>query len=266
MSGAPPAPPPDGAVHLRREGVVATVVFDRPQARNAMTWPMYAALVRICRELQQATDVRVVCLRGAGGQAFVAGTDIAQFLAFSDGADGVAYERRIEACVGLLESLPMPTVAVLEGWAIGGGLALATACDFRIATPGTRLGVPIARTLGNCLSVANVARLVAALGRPRAERLLLLAELLTAEEALAAGFVLEVAAPEAIDAAAGALCQRLAALAPVTQKVSKQALNRLLRQSLPQDEDLVRACYGSDDFREGVRAFVEKRPPAWRGR
>jgi enoyl-CoA hydratase/carnithine racemase len=255
-----------GQVRLDVEGAIASVTFDRPEARNAMTWAMYESLVRICEQLRDDASIRVVRFRGAGGQAFVAGTDIAQFQSFSSGEDGVAYERRIDACIGLLESLPMATVAVLEGWAIGGGLAIATACDFRIATPGTRLGVPIARTLGNCLSISNVARLVAALGRPRTERLLLLADLLTAEEALAAGYVLEVAAPEGIDAASERLCQRLAALAPVTQRVSKAALNRLLHAQLPDVDDLIRACYGSEDFREGVAAFVAKRSPAWRGR
>jgi enoyl-CoA hydratase len=254
-----------GRVHLAIEGPVAAVTFDRPQARNAMTWAMYEALVGVCDELQARGDVRVVRFRGAGGQAFVAGTDIAQFQDFRGGEDGVAYERRIEAVLQRLEALPMPTVAVLEGWAIGGGLAIATCCDFRLATTGTRLGVPIARTLGNCLSIGNVARLVAALGRPRAERVLLLADLLGADEALAAGYLLEVVPPEDIDAAADRLCGRLAALAPVTQRVSKQMLDRLLHAALPAAEDLVRACYGSADFREGVAAFVGKRPPQWRG-
>jgi len=256
----------EGAVHLRIDGGIASVTFDRPEARNAMTWAMYEALTRICEQVGGDPSVRVVRFRGAGGQAFVAGTDIAQFQDFQSGDDGVAYEKRIDACVGLLESLPMPTVAVLEGWAIGGGLAIATACDFRLATPGTKLGVPIARTLGNCLSAANIARLVAALGRPRTERVLLLADLLTAEEALAAGYLLEIAAPDAIDAASDKLCRKLASLAPVTQRASKQALNRLLHANLPDVEDLIRACYGSADFREGVQAFVGKRPPAWSGR
>jgi enoyl-CoA hydratase len=256
----------DGQVHLRIDGAIASVTFDRPEARNAMTWTMYEQLVQHCEQLRADASVRVVRFRGAGGQAFVAGTDIAQFQSFTDGEAGVQYERRIDACMAQLEALPMPTVAVLEGWAIGGGLAIATACDFRIATPGTRLGVPIARTLGNCLSMANVARLVAAVGRPRAERLLLLAELLDADEALAAGYLLQVVAAGELDAASDALCQRLASLAPVTQKVSKQALNRLLHAQLPDAEDLVRACYGSADFHEGVAAFVCKRPPAWQGR
>jgi enoyl-CoA hydratase/carnithine racemase len=165
-----------------------------------------------------------------------------------------------------LETLPMPTVAVIEGWAVGGGLAIATACDIRIATPSARLGVPIARTLGNCLSVANLARLVAAFGRPRVQRMLIGAEILKADEALSCGYLAELVAADAIDAAAAALCQRLASMAPVTQAVTKEGLRRLLLQHLPDAEDLISRSYGSDDFHEGVNAFSEKRSPVWRGR
>ncbi len=255
-----------GAVRLTVRGGIATLVFDRPQVRNAMSWAMYEQLEDACRQLAGDPSVRVACLRGAGPEAFVAGTDIAQFQAFTGGGEGVAYERRIDACIGLLESLPMPTVAMVHGWCVGGGLAIATACDFRIASPQARFGVPIARTLGNCLSIGNVARLVAAFGRPRVERLLLLAEIIDADEALACGYLLEQVPAEALEAAADRLCQRLAALAPVTQRVSKQALNRLQSQALPDGEDLIRQAYGSEDFRAGVQAFLAKQPPAWQGR
>lgn len=256
----------DGSVRLSIDAGIARVVFDRPAARNAMTWSMYEQLGSICERLGREPGARVVCLRGAGGAAFVAGTDIEQFKSFGDGRAGVEYEQRIDAAMALLEALPMPTVAVIEGWAVGGGLAIATACDIRIATPSARLGVPIAKTLGNCLSMANLARLIAAFGRPRVQRMLIGAEILTAEEALACGYLAQVVAADAIDAAAGALCQRLASLAPVTQAVTKEALRRLLLQDLPDGQDLILRCYGSDDFREGVRAFSDKRAPAWRGR
>ena len=255
----------EGTVHLAVQDGVASVTFDRPQARNAMTWAMYEQLGQICRQLQADTSVRVATFRGAGGVAFVAGTDIEQFKAFRSGDDGVAYEQQIDQCIGQLESLRMPTVAVIEGWAIGGGLAIATACDFRIATPASRFGVPIARTLGNCLSAANLARLAAVFGVPRVKRQLMLAEVLAAEEALDCGFLLQIIEIDKVEAALFALCEQLGALAPATQSVTKEGLRRLASQNLPEDEHLIRQCYGSDDFREGVVAFVGKRRPVWRG-
>jgi len=255
-----------GTVHLSIEDGVASVTFDRPQARNAMTWAMYERLGQIFGQLQADASVRLVTFRGAGGDAFVAGTDIEQFRAFQSGDDGVAYERQIDQCIQRLEALPMPTVAVIEGWAIGGGLAIATACDFRIATPVSRFGVPIAKTLGNCLSVANLARLGAVFGMPRVKRMLMLAEILDADEALACGFLLQISEAGGIDAALTQLCERLTSLAPVTQSVSKEGLRRLVAHALPADEDLIRRSYGSNDFREGVDAFMAKRLPLWQGK
>jgi enoyl-CoA hydratase len=257
----------EGSVDLSIQDGVAALVINRPQARNAMTWAMYEQLRAICERLANEPGVRVATMRGAGGEAFVAGTDIEQFKAFREGAaggeDGVAYERRIDQGIALIEQLPMPTVAIVEGWCVGGGLAMATACDFRIATPKARFGVPIAKTLGNCLSIPNLARLQAVFGAPRVKRMLLLAELLGSEEALACGFVLQVCAPEEIEVAAQALCARLAALAPVTQRVVKEGLRRIVAHELPEGDDLVQAAYGSRDFREGVEAFVGKRSPVW---
>lgn len=255
----------EGAVHLTIEGGIASVLFDRPQARNAMTWAMYEQLGHICTQLQTDPGIRVVIFRGAGGEAFVAGTDIAQFQSFSNGDDGVAYERRIDHCIEQIERLPMPTLAVVEGWAVGGGLAIATACDFRIATPDARFGVPIAKTLGNCLSINNLARLTTVFGSPRVKRMLLLAELLGAEEALACGFLLQVCEPAEITGTTTKLSERLASLAPVTQSVVKEGMRRLATHALPESEDLIRRCYASRDFREGVEAFVAKRTPVWQG-
>jgi enoyl-CoA hydratase/carnithine racemase len=256
----------EGEVRLQREGPVARVTFDRPAARNAMTWKMYQQLGEICAALRAASDVRVAVLRGSGGKAFIAGTDISQFQAFKSADDGIAYERRMEGFLDGLETLPIPTLAVVEGFAVGGGLAIASVCDFRIATPGSKFGVPIARTLGNCMSMKNCARLVGALGPAVAKRMLLLGDMVTAEEAHALGFVLDVAAPDAIDARVAALTERLARNAPITMRVSKEAIRRAHKALAIEGEDLVRETYGSDDFREGVAAFVGKREPKWTGR
>ena len=255
-----------GRVRLDIQGGVATLTFDRPEARNAMTWTMYEQLGAHCERLAADPAIRVALLRGAGGEAFVAGTDIHQFLDFAGGADGVAYEERIDAGIARIERLPFPTIAVVEGWAVGGGLAIATACDFRVAAPGAKFGVPIARTLGNMLSPLNMARLRQAWGHQNVRRMLLLAEILDADEALACGFLHRIAAAGELDAAARELTDRLRKLAPVTQSASKEALRRLTIAGVPQMDDLISACYGSEDFREGVRAFTERRAPVWRGR
>jgi enoyl-CoA hydratase len=256
----------EGEVRYSRAAEVATVIFDRPAARNAMTWRMYEQLGEICARLRGEQGLRVVVFRGAGGKAFIAGTDIAQFRVFTSGEDGIAYERKMEGYLTAVETLPMPTLAVIEGFAIGGGLAIAACCDLRIATPSARFGVPIARTLGNCLSVENYARLVAALGAPCAKRMLLLAENLSAAEALAGGFLSEIVAPESLDVRIAEIAQRLAQHAPITMRVSKEAIRRIVQAGLPDGDDLIRACYASDDFRNGVRAFVEKRPARWTGK
>lgn len=258
----------EGQVHFSIEGSVATLRFDRPESRNAMTWAMYEQLAAHCRALAAGAHagVRVVVLRGEAGGPFVVGTDIGQFQAFTDGEDGMAYEARIDEGVALVEELPMPTVAVVEGWAVGGGLAIATACDFRLATPAARFGIPIARTLGNTLSALNLARLRATWGLQAVRRMLLLAEFVDAEAALACGFLEKLCVPDRLEQDLAALCGRLAALAPVTQRVIKESLRRQTVANVVEVDDLVRHCYGSEDFREGVAAFVARRPPRWQGR
>jgi enoyl-CoA hydratase len=255
----------EGRVLYSKADGVAMVVFDRPEARNAMTWAMYDGLASACEKIAGDADVRVAVFRGAGG-AFVAGTDIQQFTAFKDAEDGIAYERRIDAAIDAIERVEKPIVAVVEGFCVGGGLAIATACDLRIASPSARFGVPIARTLGNCLSVGNVARLVAQFGVGRTKRMLMLAEMITAEEALACGFVDVLAASGDVDTKLGEMCKKLLGHAPITMRNAKEAIRRIRVQNLPDGSDLIRAAYGSADFREGVEAFLAKRSPNWQGR
>ena len=259
------SPPLDGTTDLVIDGAVARVTFNRPAARNAMTWAMYEQLAQACDRIEASEAVRVVVFRGAGGKAFVAGTDIAQFLEFESGDDGVDYERSIGRFVGRVVGLNLPTIAVVEGWAVGGGMALANACDFRIATPQTRFGVPIARTLGNCLSSASLAGLTATLGPALVRRIVLLGELIEAPELQSLGYVLKTAPAAELDVVVDQVTETLASHAPITMSVTKQLMRRLAAGDTS-DTDLIRHCYGSADFREGVAAFTQKRPPQWGGR
>ncbi|MET0427086.1 MAG: enoyl-CoA hydratase/isomerase family protein [Microvirga sp.] len=254
-----------GHVRLARDGAAAHVTFDRPAARNAMTWAMYEELAAICESIGADPAIRVATFRGAG-ETFVAGTDIAQFAGFRSGEDGVAYERRMEEILGRIDGLPCPTLAIVDGWCVGGGLAIAACCDLRVASDAASFGVPIARTLGNCLSIGNYARLVSELGIGRVKRMILGGTLITAGEAREAGFLSEVVAREDLDATAAEWVRRLARNAPVTQRVTKEAIRRVIASGALSGEDLVRECYGSEDFRRGVRAFLDKERPEWIGR
>lgn len=257
--------PEDGQVTLSLEGKVANILFERPQARNAMSPPMYDDLLEHCQSLKAEDGIRVAVLRGAGGRSFVAGSDIAQFTHFSTSEDGVDYENKMEAYLEALSSLPFPTVAVIEGFAVGGGLNIAACCDIRIATRGSRLGAPIGRTIGNCLSFHNYMRLVAGFGEGRARRMMLLGELLDAEEAAAAGFLGKVCDEAELDEAIQDLCSRILKNAPLSLRASKVAINEVISGGGGDFESMIRLCYGSDDFKEGVNAFLAKRHPVWLG-
>ncbi|MCZ2821788.1 enoyl-CoA hydratase/isomerase family protein [Modestobacter sp. VKM Ac-2977] len=258
-------------LEVTQDGAVLTVLFNRPEARNAMTFAMYEGLEEACARADAEESVRVLVLRGAGGRAFVAGTDIAQFLAFGEGDftsgdDGIAYEARIERVVNRLEDVTVPTVAAVEGACVGGGLALAAACDLRVATASSRFGVPIARTLGNCLSMNSYSLLVHHLGPGRTLDMLLRAKLLSAADAAAAGFVGEVVPDGELDPALTSLVETLLGHAPLSMKAAGQAVARLRRATLPDGDDLVREVFGSADFRAGVRAFVDRGQVSWTGR
>jgi enoyl-CoA hydratase/carnithine racemase len=245
------------------EGSIATLTFDRPHARNALTWDMYDALAEMCDRVDAAPDVRVFVIRGVQG-AFAAGTDISQFAAFGGGDDGIAYERRLDAVIDRLERVARITVAAVDGAAVGGGCAIALACDLRVCSSRARFGVPVARTLGNCLSVANLVRLVDALGTARTKELLLTGRLIDAAEAGALGLVTRVAADDRFDEEVREMAEDLTRRAASTVQATKAVLRRIRdARALPDADDIIAACYASDEFREGVRAFNEGRPPAW---
>ena len=253
-------------VRLELRNHVAYITIDHVAARNAMTVGMYQSLKSICEDLAKNSKARVAILRGAGGKSFVSGSDIAQFSSFTSGEDGISYEEGIDEYLAPLAILPIPTIAVIDGMAVGGGLAIASCCDFRISTPDARFGVPIAKTLGNCLSAGNVAWLVAHLGVNMVKRMLLLAELIGAPELLKQGYLFAAYPAENLGAEANQLAERLIELAPITQKSTKLTLARLIKNNLPDCSDLIRECYGSADFKNGVAAFLDGKPPIWAGK
>lgn len=246
-------------------GSVGVVTFRRPEARNALTWDMYDALVEACDAAEADVNVRVLIIRGDGG-AFAAGTDIAQFRTFETGDSGVEYERRLGAVIDRIERLLLPTIAAVDGPAVGGGCAIAMACDFRLCSERARFGVPVARTLGNCLSMANLALMADLIGPALTRDLMLTGRLIDAREAVAAGLASRVTSAEDLDAEAHALAAELATRAPSTIAATKAMLLRLRDHRRPPagaGEDLIRECYGSAEFREGVAAFLEGRKPRW---
>lgn len=246
------------------DGSTLCVTFDRPDRRNAMTWSMYEGLYTACERADADETVRVMLVRGAGTEAFVAGTDIEQFSGVVSGEQGVEYEKRITQVVRRLNAVQVPTVAAISGPCVGAGLALASACDLRVATTSARFGIPIARTLGNCLSSDTHALLVEQLGSARTVDMLLRARILDAEEVASAGFISELCAPEELDPVVSTLLRQLRSHAPLTMWATKESLRRL-RRGDPADDDIVHAVYGSADFREGVDSFAGKRRPNWTG-
>lgn len=251
----------DELLYEQRDGI-GYITFNRPQARNALTFAMYERLAEISAA---PGDVRVLIIAGAGDKAFAAGTDISQFRAFSGADDALRYEAQLDRVLGIVERCLVPTIAAVAGACTGGGAAIAAACDLRIAAANARFGFPIARTLGNCLSMSNLARLSALIGPARVIEMIFTARLLSATEAMSAGLVTEVLPDQsALEARAVELATLLGGHAPLTMRATKEALRRL-RENSPPDEDLIRLCYTSRDFREGMDAFLTKRPPVWEG-
>src|ERR1700687_77063 len=250
-----------------RRGPVALLTFNRPQARNALTWAMYEGLFACCEHVDADDRVKVLVLRGAGDKAFVAGTDISQFRAFSTPEDALTYEANNNRYASRLESLEKPTIAMIRGACTGGGAAFALCCDMRLTSPDVRFGVPISRTLGNILSMQNFVRLVSLIGPARTKDLIFTARLIGAEEGRSIGVFNEIVAPENLEARTFELAEQIASNAPLKIRAAKIAVQRIVNKlRLEEAEDLVLMCYMSEDFREGVAAFMETRTPHWQGR
>lgn len=250
------------------DGPVASITFNRPEARNAFTWDMYDALAAACEQVDGDHDIRVFVLKGAG-KAFASGTDISQFTGLTTREQAIDYERRLDSVIDRLEQVAIPTIAQIEGVAVGGGCAIALACDLRVCTPQAKFGVPIARTLGNCLSAANCSRILELIGPAHLKDLLFTGRLVDAKDAQAIGLVTRLAEPDRIDAVVAELTTTIAANAPLTLRATKEAVRRVLRRGRldpTATDDLIEACYTSADFRNAVAAFLEKRSPVFGGR
>jgi enoyl-CoA hydratase/carnithine racemase len=256
-----------GQTILERDGAIARVRFDNVPAHNALTHQMWVDLHDICVQLANDPTVRVVVFRGTGGKAFISGTDISSFADFSGGQDGLDYENEIDVFMGSIDKIPAITIAVVEGWAVGGGINISSACDFRIATPNAKFGSPIGRTIGNCLSASSVARVGGATGVQIAKRMVLLGEFITAQEMLDSGFLYKIVEAEELDAAVEALVQRASENAPLTTKTTKETIRRMSFDGLPDIQQLISDVYGSNDFRRGVHDFLAKtkKTPIWTG-
>jgi enoyl-CoA hydratase/carnithine racemase len=228
---------------------------------------MYERLAQICNQADTDRSIKVLVLQGAGDKAFASGTDINQFRAFTTPQHALDYESRIDRVLTQIEQCRVPVIAAINGACTGGGAGIASCCDLRIGTKTAKIGFPIARTLGNCLSMANISRLTALIGPARVKDIIFTARLVGAEEAASVGLLNEVVEDiSALQRRADELAVLIAGNAPLTLNATKQALVRLQRRlSREEGEDLILMCYMSRDFREGLDAFLNKRQPQWTG-
>ena len=259
----------DELLYEVRDGV-GYVTFNRPQARNALTFAMYERLAEICKEASSDRErkVKALLITGGGDKAFAAGTDISQFRTFDKEADALQYEERIDRVMNAIEGCKVPTIAAIHGACTGGGASIAACCDLRVASRAMKYGFPVARTLGNCLSMASYSRLVYLVGPALVKDIVFQARLIEGSEAYARGLVSELHEDQpSLLKRAEELARTVASHAPLTLQATKEAILRL-RPTVKHGEgnDLVLMCYMSQDFREGMEAFLNKRKPAWKGK
>ena len=256
------------ALRIERRDGVAWVVVDRPEVRNALDTALGAELVRAFVGLGEDPDVRVVVLRGAGERAFISGADVNEFRErLATPEDALAYDQEAEALMSAIEAVPKPVIAMIHGFAIGSGLLVAMACDLRIASDAVRVGIPVAR-IGLVPPVPDVARLVRLVGPGRAKDLLMTGRLIAAGEALSCGLLTRIVPAEELETVTAEIAGLLARNAPLSLKAVKQIVDRIGAQgsAVAEGAPWYEEVYRSDDFREGVDAFMEKRRPVFRGR
>ena len=254
---------------LEHEPPVATIIFNRPKARNALNEAMQRALPPMLEHLREDGNIRVLILRGAGGKAFAAGDDITQFVDWG-ATEALAHYHHLEAFIGAIEAFPKPTIALIQGFAVGAGLEVAAACDLRYASADSRFGIPIAR-LGHTVDLRNALRLIRLVGPSRVKELLFNADLIGAEEALQIGLINRVLSADQLEHYTYESARKMATYAPLSLMQSKASVQLCLDnpelRGIVEPAVTAAALYDSEDFHAGVQAFLSKQPlPPFHGR
>lgn len=255
-------------LRLERDGGLAVLVIDNPARLNALTADMWAAIPRLVGEAEADPDIRIIVLNGAGGKAFSAGADISEFDSARTGDAAKAYDALNHAAFEALLGAAKPTLAMIEGFCLGGGLGIAACCDLRIANDAATFAIPAAK-LGLGYHPRWVRTLLTLAPPSAVKELLFTGRRFTASEALAIGLVNRVHPAAALDGEMRGLAETIAANAPMTIRAAKAAINALTLKPETADiamlEALVKACFDSADYAEGRRAFAEKRKPQFKG-
>lgn len=260
----------DASLSAEKEGPIGWLIFNNPGRRNAVTYEMWSAMPGLLGDFAADPNVRVVIVRGGGDQTFISGADISQFEAKRSSAEGMAeYNRALAQANGALIELQKPTIAMIRGHCIGGGLGIAVCCDLRISADDGRFGIPAAR-LGLGYAYDGVKRLVDLVGPSFAKEIFYTARQFDAGEALTMGLVNRVVPAAELETFTREYATRIAGNAPLTVKAVKLAADAAVADAGQRDlsvvHSAVQACNDSDDYREGRRAFMEKRRPQFRGR
>jgi enoyl-CoA hydratase len=253
-----------------KDGAIGRIIFNNPARHNAVSLDMWQAVGQIMEDFENDPAIRVVVLSGAGGKAFVSGADISEFKEKRDSVEAAeAYSKVSESARMALQETLKPTIAMIRGYCIGGGMATALACDIRIATEGSKFGVPAAK-LGLGYAYDGIKKLIDIVGPAYAREIFFTARQFSAEEALGMGLINRVVPDGELEAYVENYCQTIAGNAPLTVRAAKQIVREALKDEAKRDMALckrvVEECFASQDYTEGRTAFMEKRRPVFTGR
>ena len=260
----------NATLYLDRDGAIATVTINRPAQRNAINFAMWQELKRLAADIETDDQIRVLIIRGAGGEAFSAGADIAEFEnCRSNSTQARVYSEAFDGALDAIWDLGKPVIAMIQGFCVGGGLELACCADIRIAAEGSRFGIPTAR-LGVLVGYREMRRLLHLVGVGGACEILLAARMLGPEHALRLGLITQIVPAAEIEQEVYRLAQDIAGMSPLIHRWHKRIMRTVLKNPTlanmtPDEQALAFASFDTEDFQEGKRAFLEKRPPVFKG-